>query len=521
MLFHQPKIIIYVTKQTVLVGLWHGPHYQSHRTYENQASEHAAFRQYIAENQAATIHLIVDVIEEEYQSVQLPHVAGEAGREMLSRKLTQFSRNSLYKTAWLVRQEKATRKENYYVLSGLTNTTFLLPLIDILQSEGALLVGVTTLPMVRQHMARSAKIVSPKLLVCERLSAGLRLTYCEGGRLRMSRLIPMEAAPSVDFYLAEVEKMRLYLLSQKIISDDSRLQVSLSALGAASDGVVAGLIHRGLECHIINRQHDIRKHYLQQLDVEVHPELLHMQWLANGNELENLAPVNVTKAYRTQRLSKRLIASMSMLIVVGILASGYFLYQGHAKSHQVKPLLEQAAVLSKKQALITNNHLETPVNSRDVSSAIMIAESVNKAPTSPLPLMQAVSAALDGEPDVVINRLRWVLSKHLHIKDEEHNVLVGKPDSASESKRLEMGFVNAEIQPFEGDYPAALATVSRIAEKLRSDTGVMSVSILQKPVNIVSSSTLQGNTSEQELMPTSATFKLKVIFKLAKSGGKT
>lgn len=520
MIFRQPKVVIYVTKQKIVMGLWHGSRYQSHRTYENQASGHVAFRQYIADHQYATIHLIVDVVEEEYQLEVLPHATGAARHEMRSRKLTQFRRNSLYKTAWFLGQKKAIRKEDSYVLLALTNTVALQQWLDVLQSEEALLVGITPLPIVSQDMLRSVKSASSKLLVCERLSAGLRLSYLEQSHLRISRLIPIEDVPLVDFYLAEIEKMRLYLLSQKTISDGSSLHVILSGLEVASDGVSAGLAQHGLECQVLNRQHDIRKHYLRQVDVEAHPELLHMQWLASGSKLENLAPVAITKNYRLHRLSKRLAVGMSLLIVTGLLTSGYLLYQGYVKNVQITPLLEQADALSKKQAFIVKSHPETPMQSRDLKNAVMIAEAVNQTPALPVTLMQTVSAALKNESAIVINRLRCLQSEHLHISGEESGEPVGSPKQADSGKWLKIGFVDAEIQPFTGDYPMALATVNRFANKLRAATSVASVKLLQIPVNVVSSSVLRGNTREQKLVPTSATFKLKIIFKSVEKEGR-
>jgi len=515
MMLRPPKIVLYVTNQAVVVSFWHGRYYQSCQVYKNQAAGHAAFHQTISEHKDTNIHVIVDIVEEECQLTLLPHVNG-ARREMLTRKLTQFSRNSVYKTAWFMHQEKTSRRENAYVLFALMNTDCLKGWMDILQSEQALLVGVTTLPMVSQGMVLSMKSVPPQLLVCERLSSGLRQSYLQDGHLRISRLTPMDSvlpAQLIDIYLAEIEKMRLYLLSQKIINDETALQIRLSAFQGVGNAVAKGLEQRGIECHIANRQNEMREHHLKQADVTRHPELLHMQWQANVSKSVNLAPVEMTKIYRHKRFVNRLNIGAAILMTMGLLASAHFFNEAYKSKRLMQPLLEQTAALLNKQAVVMKAHSEAEILSSGLKNIVEFAQTINHLPSSPLPVMQAVSADLAEEPSVVLNRMRWIQSEQLHIKGEENAVSMATTSQRDILNLMQIGFFNAEIKPFSGDYPMALATVNRLVNKIRMHSSVMSVQLLQAPVSVDSLSKLQGNTSEQNLVPASAKFKLKILLK--------
>lgn len=521
MMLRPPKIVLYVTNQAVVVSFWHGRYYQSYQVYKNQAAGHAAFQQAISQHKDTTIHVIVDIVEEEYQLTLLPHVAG-ARREMLTRKLTQFSRNSTYKIAWFMRQEETSRRENVYVLLALMNADCLKGWMDVLQSEKALLVGVTTLPMVSQAMMQLMKSVPPQLLVCERLSSGLRQSYLQDGHLRISRLTPMEnvtSAQLVDFYQAEVEKMRLYLLSQKIISDEAALQIRLSAFEEVSDAVATGLEQRGLECHIADRQYEVMKHHLRQADVTKHPELLHMQWQANVGKSVNLAPVEMTKTYRHKQFVNRLKAGVAILLVISLLASAYFLKEAYKNNTFIQSRLEQTAALLNKQALKMKVHSEAASLRGNLKNTVMVAQRINHLPSSPLPLMEVVSAALAEEPSIVVNRMRWIQSEQLHIKGEENvesRVVTSQRDMPN---WVQIGFVNAEIKSFSGDYPMALATAKRLVKKISMHASVMTVQLLQAPMSADSLSKVQGSTREQNLVPTSAEFKLKILFKAMERKG--
>ena len=82
------------------------------------------------------------------------------------------------------------------------------------------------------------------------------------------------------------------------------------------------------------------------------------------------------------------------------------------------------------------------------------------------------------------------------------------------TKLMQIGFVNAEIKGFTGDYRAALASVSRLVTQLRSNPLVEQVMILQEPVNVSSLANLQGSTTDEGTAErTPAIFKLKIVLK--------
>jgi hypothetical protein len=85
---------------------------------------------------------------------------------------------------------------------------------------------------------------------------------------------------------------------------------------------------------------------------------------------------------------------------------------------------------------------------------------------------------------------------------------------------IQIGFVNAEIKNFTGDYRAALNSVNNFVNNLRQNNLVEQVVILQEPVNVSSLANLQGSTTDEnattERPP--AIFKLKVVLKPSING---
>lgn len=521
MFANNQKIILCVTNQSLTAGLWHGTKLQSYKIFKNQDEDHTAFSQYMAKYSGVNVYLIVDAIEEDYKLEALPHTTGNARREIVERKLSQFNRNSVYRTAHFINRDTDKRKDDNFIFVALSNTDFMQSWMDVIQAEHIPLVGVYLLPMVSQVMVRQMKLMAPHILLCERLSSGLRQTYMHNGRLRMSRLTPMADVKPEQlsyFYLVEIEKTRLYLLSQRLITAETGLQMVLPAYDETSDRIANSISQdQGIECKTVDILAYAKNNNIKQETVKTHPELLHMQLLANGNVPDNLAPADFTKTHNINKLCRNIHIGAAIIAVAGTLLSSMYFVQGY----QINNEIDEVTIKTKRQLdqyeLVAQNFPETPMPGSDLKTAVEIANTINRQ--TPKQLMQVLSKALKDEKNVAISRIHWVQTDQVDIKDESvlqnrqasQNAKVG---NATQSGLVQVGFINAEIRRFSGDYRAALATASQFASQLRADPLVAQVKILQEPVNVSSLASLQGSTKDEATTQrTPAVFKLKVVLK--------
>jgi hypothetical protein len=512
------KIILCVTNQCLTAGLWHGTKLQSYKVFKNADEDHTAFSLYLAKYPDINVYLIVDAIEEDYKLEALPHTTGNARREIVARKLSQFNRNSVYRAAHYINRDSTKRKDDNFIFVALSNTDFMQSWMDVIQAEHIPLVGVYLLPMVSQVMVRQMKLMAPNILLCERLSSGLRQTYLHNGRLRMSRLTPMtniKPGQLSYFYLVEIEKTRLYLLSQRLIGADTALQMILPALDDSTDEIAKSISQdQGIECKTVDILAYAKNSNIKQEIVKTHPELLHMQLLANGNIPDNLAPAELTKTHNINNLCRNINLATLLIIFAGVLLSGVYFFQGYQKVKQTDELNAKAQTQLNQYELVAENFPATPVPGEELKAAVEIAHSINN--NTPRQLMQVISAALEDAPDISISRIRWVQSDNIEIADESgvEAKQTAQSTAANASQLMQIGFINAEIRRFTGDYRAALASASRFANHLRQDPSVLQVQILQEPVNVSSLASLQGSTKDESTAQRApAIFKLKVILK--------
>jgi hypothetical protein len=529
------KLICCATNQGLIAGLWHGTKLQTYAVFNNVDEDHTAFSQFLSQYVDVNIYLIVDAIEEDYKVESLPHTAGKARREIIDRKLNQFNRNSLYRAAHFINRATDKRKDDNFLFVSLNNDDFLHGWIDAIQANHAPLVGVYMLPMISQVAVRQMKLMAQHILLCERLSSGLRQTYLHNGRLRMSRLVPMQDVKPNQlayFYLVEIDKTRLYLSSQRLIANETALQLVLPGIDGSIKEIARNISQeQGVECKIVDMLAYAKNSNIAIDLVKKHPEFLHMQMLANGNVPDNLAPANYSKVHGLNNLRRKINIATGCIATLGVLLAAFFAWQGNHQKEQLQHIVAQTQQQQKQYEDVAKNFPSTPIPGTELKVAADIAHIIKSNNQTPRQLMQVLSSAFEASPEIALNRMRWTLSNNRELKDEEAASASNAADTGAQpvtanidpTKLLQIGFINAEIKGFTGDYRAALNSVNKFVTHLREDAVVDSVVILQEPVNVSSLANLQGSTTDEnattERPP--AIFKLKIILKSAADNSST
>ncbi len=519
-------LVLCATSQNLLAGLWHaGGKLQGSQMFNNDDAGHAAFAEFLQQHLTKPVYLIADAVEEDYRLESVPHTTGTAKHELITRKLNQFYRGLEYRTAHFINRAQDKRKDDRYLFVALNNADFLQNWVKVIKSANARLVGVYLLPMLSQVLVKQLKLMAPHILLCERLSSGLRQTYLHNGRLRMSRLVPNVPAAASQlayFYLVEVEKTRLYLISQRFITQDTQLNLVLASIDGSTQHISQGISQeQDIACTDLNLSQITKSLNLPVSLIAQMPELLHMQLLASGHVVDNMAPEALTKTYDFGKLKSAIKVATSVLGVLGLLVAAGIFYQGYTYQTAFNDAAQDTVLQQRRYDDAAKNFPETTISAEDLKVAVELDKTIAAYPKSPRRMMQVVSRALEQVPEVQLDRLRWVLTNDINIKDEDKlitlsaSTLSATANQATDPTKLnELGFVTAQISGFTGDYRSALNSVHKFSEKLKADQNVAAVEVLQEPVNVSSFVNLQGSTTDEQAVQTQpALFKLKVILK--------
>lgn len=517
------KTVIFVTSQKATVGRWRMGKLVSCEAFANDSAGHDGFRHFLIQHPNAPIYMIVDVVEEDFRLESMPHTSGRSRTEMTERKLSQLYRNTVYRTAQFVGRETDKRRDDRFLFMGLTNPDLIAPWTSAIADLQVPLAGVYLRPSVSQLLVKTLKLKDADLLLMTRQSAGLRQTYFSNQHLRVSRLTPlagMDERQIEKLYVTETEKTRLYLISLRMMSRESKLHVVFPTAEQVNEGFIRQLeAGQGVSCNIIGPADLARSIGLNPDWLKRFPDLLHMHMLARHSCPGNLAPAAQMHHYQVHNLRLG-INLASMAAVAGAAAiAGINLVNTADLQQQLRDATAQTQTQDRLYEEVARNFPKTPLPGNDLKTAVDLAKKIDEINRNPQRMMQVVSSALDNQREVQLDRLRWKLTEDANAQDDDTKgnataVAGVTPPPASPTGLYEIGFIDGEIGNFTGDYRAAIDSVNRLVEALKQNKSVEQVTILQQPVNTSSQASLQGSTLDQQAQQLpAAKFKLKIILK--------
>jgi hypothetical protein len=255
------------------------------------------------------------------------------------------------------------------------------------------------------------------------------------------------------------------------------------------------------------------------------PELLHMQLLASGHNVDNLAPSHLVKQYQIGKIQQGIKIATIVATMIGFMITGWILKQALDYRTDYENAKQDTAIQQHHYDEVAKNFPQTSISATDLQTAVDLDKVISSYPKSPRRVMQVISAAMEKSPEIQLDRLRWILTADANVQDDDKTLMVTTPAAASTvnvpvatdpTQLMELGFITAEIAGFTGDYRGALDSMNRFVALLKADPKVAIVEILQAPVNVSSYVDLQGSTTdEQSTQRQPAVFKLKIILKAA------
>src|SRR4051812_17945258 len=149
----------------------------------------SAFHEYLRGRRGALFSVLADVAGEDFHEEQIPYLRGGDREAILQRRIAQRYRDTRLAAALSLGQViSGERRNERLLLASFTNTQQFVPWLDALESAGARLAGVYSVPLLAPVLASKLKVSAPRCLVVTANRSGLRQSFVEDGRLRFARL---------------------------------------------------------------------------------------------------------------------------------------------------------------------------------------------------------------------------------------------------------------------------------------------------------------------------------------------
>ena len=434
------------------------------------------------------IHVLVDLVEEDFRHETAPHVHGPSRASILETRSTRLFPGTPFVSARREGRVPDGRRDDRILFSAIVRPERIEPWLDALREHAV--AGVHSLPIVSAGLLPFLGAGSgPVLLVTESGDRDLRQTCFENGRLTLSRLAtlpPGEPVERARRIVVEVERL-VHHLGRSGHSTEGlgfRLVGNASLLAALRDSELPGELAEGLvdtaaverrlggrsRPRTANRDQGSKEGSKDGSKDGSDRMFAH---LALNRPLPNhYATAPVLAVYRTKQAGRALRTAGVAMLLAGAALGGAAWHRSGELAVATKALEREAAGIEARYR--AERLPASEVGPDDLRVVVEASERVDAARIGALPILRTVSEALAGFPDLEIASLEW-----FEISDRD-----GWPSPPAEDApraRFRVVHLRGRVDPFTGHYRAAADEVFRFVDRLEAMPGLSGVDVTDLP----------------------------------------
>lgn len=484
---------LFIGARDAAVYHWPAPGLTAPRLFDLSDEGREAFRRYLAQPPKAPFHILLDVPEEEYRHEVVPHVSRRRRATLLRRKAERLFKNTPYCHHRVTGRETEGRRDDRALLTAIVNPAALKPWSAMLDEAKTPLAAVGSLPLFTQSLLKiiAGDGAANQLIVSLQSLSGLRQTFFRNGAFRLSRLVQMpdhgDAPATAAALREEVEKICRYLVSARLAAPEEPVDIYFLAAGKLLDELRQEAPPPGNA-----RQHFRDLAQLRQSGdgaragpEESFSDSFFMQQALKRRPANIYATPRERRYLFMRRLRGGLLTAGALLLAAGAALGGLNLAKGLLYQHRSRTAAAQADSYAAQYEEARRRLPETPVEPAELKVAIDIAEALARRKTGPGGAVRLLSDSLGRFPAVQATRLVWSVAAETMPEDA---IAPGLPARCCQA-RLE-----GRIEPFDGDFRAAMAVINRFADDLRGQSETRSIRLLALPLNLSPDADLQGDT---------------------------
>ncbi|MGZ8154239.1 MAG: hypothetical protein ACXW2I_07410 [Burkholderiales bacterium] len=515
------KLLVCVSAQRATAAFWRSGSIARLEQFAGDERGLADFREFLAPHPNTPVYMMVDAVEEDYRFETLPHSFGRERGQMVARKLKQHYRNTPYMGAWLQGRETGKRRDDRYLFSALTNPEVVSEWLRVVHGQELPLAALYLLPMVSAALIEKLQVKTPNLLMAAQHGGGLRLTFFRDRQFRLSRLTRGDGAKTSDpvrLFAGEISNTRLYLHALRTATLDEHLTVLLIDRNDELEEVAAAITHDNpaLDCVRVGRAELSTRLGIAPQLLSATPDAVYLQLLGLTPPSVNIAPADATLGYRRYRARRAVYAACAGIGAMAALWSGVNGWLAYGVHNQARDVAAQIGAQEMQYQQITRQFPPAPTTGENLKRAVELAKALRDNARDPVPMMAAISQALQASPNVVLREFGWTYALSEIEKTQE---AASAPATGAQQPgvpppaRKQSAYVSGEIRPFRGDYRAAIDTINALVARLRENPAIAEVRTTRMPLNVSPKAVLSGNTLDSRAEAGAAEFELLIVYK--------
>ena len=499
--------VFYVDGQHLSVYEWSRGAVQRVREFRSGDEGLGEFARYLRGTVNVAAYLLVDVVEEEYRRDTLPHVMGQDRQSLIRHRARRVFRDTPYWYAELQGRESGGRRDDIVLYTALSNEGLLAPWLELMQQHQVPLVGIYSLPLLSSGLLRHLSPVSDHALVVSLQGPGrLRQSFFQGVHLKISRLAHVSAAKApleAAAILEEVEKLRRYLSSLRLLSRGGALDVYLLGYGEMRAELEREALSTGpVRYHLVDTAELAWRLGMSGDLVSPYAESLFVQLLLRNCPTNHYATPDQTHYFAMRRVRAAMLAASAVLMFGSVLWSGLQWVEGMMYQGQSAFARRQVGHYSLQYEQARAAMPEVPAEPAELKAAVDTARILDETRTMPAPAMGLLGQVLGEYPTLRVDELKWRVGNDSDTQPGSAGIgrragrTVGQRGRGAVAVPVvspEVAVIRGQVFPFDGDFRKALETVEGFVRALLESKGVQDVEVISMPLNVSPTESLKGD----------------------------
>ena len=438
---------------------------------------YAGLRRLLERGPPQAVRLLVDLVEEDFRRETAPHVLGRGRRAVLATRSARLFPGAPYVSARREGRLREGRRDDRVLFSAVVRPERLRPWLEAL--DGYEVAGVHSLPLASARLLPFLGAEAGRVLLVTASGGGdLRQTFFEDGRLALSRLAPLPPGDPGDRarrIVAEVERLLQHLDRSGRSSEGLRVRLVADPglLAAVREAESPRELSEGLvDALDLERRLGVRAGAEAEDDPDAGCDRMFAR-LALGRRLpDHYAPAKTLAPRRTRQAGRALEAAGLVVLLAGMA------WGGAAWRRSDDLAAAGAAAARQAEGYVARYRAERRAPSKvaagDLRRAVETAQGLDAGRVGALPVLRAVSEALAGYPDLMLESLEWS-------EVSERDGWAGGPEEGASRERFRVVFLRGRVEPFDGHYRAAADEVFRFADGLEADPRWSEIDVTDLP----------------------------------------
>lgn len=508
---NKQKIIYQFTDKTLTVYQWSGGELSTDSVYYLHNPEDLELFTQNIHNWAGIIgYVLLNLSSEEYHEEQLPHIQGKDRQLMLDRKLSKLFPESDYTHYKFLKRQKTGRRDDIFLLSGITDTEVIEPYIDVINSHQIEISGVYSTPLIINKIIKPLQHEKHVLVIATGKPADDRLpfrqTFLNGKLIHFNRLTSITTSGESDDlakkFNREIERTWQYLNNRREISPSDDLEVIL---------IVPDNVESALNAHPQAPHCQYRFAKLDQLinlhqaeDKIEHPHFASFTAFLLGKSVHktpHYKPKKLAFVRVHQQVKRYLLAASILLAVVTLGITGNNLLKNHSMAQvnldMNETLLNNSDNIDTLQSWFEDRKASPEKMETIVTAARKLTE-INPLPKS---IFEIISSSYRNYSDLSLKTIEWKIIASTESNTEE---TFNNDDMDDEFDNITSTPVNTvvitlegEVLNFQGNYRDAIERIQSFAKNLTQLAKVSSVNIRKLPLDINPTTIISRSITDQ------------------------